>query len=561
MNPTGRLLHFRSAVDGREHPVALCATDDSPAPKPLIVELSPSAHRNLPRAVSQAESLARIAARHGRSCVVLRPTGRGGGSVYQNYGEVDVCEAIEFAASLYAIDRERILLTGASMGGAACWYLVSHYPDRFAAAAPFCGYCDYRLWRKPGGGLAVPMQEWEEPSLRSRSAVFLLENFAHTPVWIVHGEWDRAVGGGVPVEQSRQMARLLAERGFRPTYTEVPKTGHACRSRAGELPGNVPPRLKPPTAPEQERELAELLERVVLWLLDQRKPRDVDHVAFATFGLRHPRSYWVEVGGLARYGERGLVDARFAAPDRLEVRTEGVRAFALGPVRHRGRASVAVDGQELGAANFGGRVEFTAGPDGRWRRGGAAVPGTKRHACSGPIGDLCFDGLVLVPGTTGSDEETFHAATLAGFVPRFFRERNGGVNRGGKDGDNAVELPVIADRDLTAEARGANNLLLLGRPASNAVLARYADRLPLAFADGEIRLAGRTYAAPRVAVFAIFPHPENPARYVAVHGGVTPDAICWGSGLNLQLLPDFLVYAEDRVLEWGFWDHAWQRQS
>jgi len=68
---------------------------------------------------------------------VLRPTGRGDGSIYQNYGEVDVLEAIEHVASHHAIDRARITITRSSMDGAAGWYLISHYPDLVAGAAPF----------------------------------------------------------------------------------------------------------------------------------------------------------------------------------------------------------------------------------------------------------------------------------------------------------------------------------------------------------------------------------------------------------------------------------------
>ena len=64
-----------------------------------------------------------------------------------------------------------------------------------------------------------------------------------------------------------------------------------------------------------------------------------------------------------------------------------------------------------------------------------------------------------------------------------------------------------------------------------------------------------------MAVLAIFPHPDHPYRYVAVHGGVRPDATTWGSHLHLQLLPDYIVYCEDEVLDWGFWSNQWEIQS
>ncbi len=526
----GQLQYFRSPVDGRLHPCAVCATDTGLEPKPLLIEVSPGAMSDLPGAVALTEEMAAIAAEAGRSCVVLRPTGRGPGSVYQNYGEVDVLEAIEHVAAHHAIDRDRISITGASMGGAAVWYLVSHYPDLFAAAAPFCGYCDYRLWEKPGG-LSFHMHPWEEASWQSRSAAFLVDNLRHTPLWIVHGEWDRAVGGGVPVAHSRQMAELLAERGFPHIYTEVPGTGHDCRT-------------------------PEIWKQVIPWLLDQRRPSTPEHVSLVSRGLRHNRCYWVEIDQLARCDSPGEVDARRLG-DRLTVNTEGVRALSLGPLEAGAAPEVVLDGQDLGRLDLGRRQSFRRRADGAWERG-APLDDEKRHGCSGPMGDMFFDGLLLVPGTSGSEEEGFFNEWVAGHAAAYFRSRNGGVHRGGIMGQNTVDLPIVRDADLTAEDRDGHNLLLYGTPASNSVMAEFAEHLPLAFEDGTVRLAGHLYRDDGAAVFALFPHPRNPRRYVAVHGGAKPDAVCWGSHLDMQLLPDYLVYAGGEVLDWGFWDNDWR---
>ena len=332
MTPVGQLQYFRSAIDGKLHPYAVCATDARNEPKPLIVEVSPGALGNLPGAVELTEQIAGIAIKHNQSCIVLRPTGRGSGSVYQNYGEIDVLEAIEHVASNYAIDRDRITITGSSMGGAATWYLISHYPDLFAGGAPFCGYCDYRLWEKPGG-LTFHTHEWETPSWQSRSAAFLIENLAHTPVWIIHGEWDRGVGGGVPVAHSRQMAQLMEERDYTYKYTEVPKTGHGCR-------------------------LPDIWEKVILWLLKQRKQRSPNHVSLATYNLRHNRSYWVTVDQLAHYGERGAVNARFVKDNHLVVHTENIRTFSLGPIHQDEPVGVTIDDQEFESMNLTYQKQF-----------------------------------------------------------------------------------------------------------------------------------------------------------------------------------------------------------
>ena len=140
-------------------------------------------------------------------------------------------EAIAAAGARYAIDPRRISLYGTSMGGAGTWYLSSHLPDRFAAVAPFSGYNDYRLWRRPGG-MTFPLFPWEEPSWRARSAIFRLENLRHTGIWIVHGSWDRAVGGGVDVAHARNSAARLDALGIPYRYSELPETGHGAYGAA-----------------------------------------------------------------------------------------------------------------------------------------------------------------------------------------------------------------------------------------------------------------------------------------------------------------------------------------
>ena len=534
MTPVGQLQYFRSAIDGKLHPYAVCATDPRNEPKPLIVEVSPGALGNLPGAVELTEQIAGIAAKHNQSCIVLRPTGRGSGSVYQNYGELDVLEAIEHVASNYAIDRDRITISGSSMGGAATWYLISHYPDLFAGAAPFCGYCDYRLWEKPGG-LTFHMHEWEMPSWRSRSAAFLIENLAHTPVWIIHGEWDRGVGGGVPVEHSRQIAQLMEERDYTYKYTEVPKTGHGCR-------------------------LPDIWEEAILWLLKQRKQRSPNHVSLAIYNLRHNRSYWVTVDQLAHYGDRGAVNARFVKDNHLVVHTENIRTFSLGPIQQNEPVGVTIDDQEFESMNLTYQKQFQQNHEGVWVQDNFDLSAEKHHRASGPISNLFFDGLILVPGTVGTEEETFFNKWIAENAVGYYRSRNGGVHRGGIMGDNAVQLPVIPDVQLTEDLLQMNNLLLYGVYDSNAILAQFEGKLPLSFEGATIHLSDKSYTADRTTVFAVFPHPSNPERHVAVHAGVTPDAICWGSHLDMQLLPDYIVYSGGQLLDWGFWGNDWRSQ-
>jgi predicted peptidase len=92
------------------------------------------------------------------------------------------------------VDSSRIYVTGLSMGGYGTWYLLTRYPDFFAAAAPICG-----------GGDA------------SR-----VEAFKHIPVWVFHGAKDDVV----PVAQSRDMVKALRKAGAKPRYSEYRQVNH-----------------------------------------------------------------------------------------------------------------------------------------------------------------------------------------------------------------------------------------------------------------------------------------------------------------------------------------------
>ena len=94
----------------------------------------------------------------------------------------------------YNVDKERIYLTGLSMGGYGSWALASEYPKRFAAVAPICG-----------GG--------------NRIMAFRLKDM---PVWAFHGAKDSVV----PLKQSEEMVNAIKARGGDAKLTVYPDAGH-----------------------------------------------------------------------------------------------------------------------------------------------------------------------------------------------------------------------------------------------------------------------------------------------------------------------------------------------
>jgi predicted peptidase len=96
--------------------------------------------------------------------------------------------------SNYAIDPDRVYLTGLSMGGFGSWGLACGHPKRFAAVAPICG-----------GGM------W-----------FLGNRLKEVPVWAFHGARDNVV----PLRESQEMVDAVKRAGGDAKLTVYPDAGH-----------------------------------------------------------------------------------------------------------------------------------------------------------------------------------------------------------------------------------------------------------------------------------------------------------------------------------------------
>src|SRR5260221_243022 len=77
-------------------------------------------------------------------------------------GEVDLFEALGAVKRQYAIDENRIVIRGFSMGGAAAWHFAVHYAGDWAAAAPGAGFSETPRFLKVFQKEIVQPSWWEE---------------------------------------------------------------------------------------------------------------------------------------------------------------------------------------------------------------------------------------------------------------------------------------------------------------------------------------------------------------------------------------------------------------
>jgi poly(3-hydroxybutyrate) depolymerase len=234
---------------------------------------------------------ARLGDRYILACPTLRQ-----GAWWTREAEELVLTVIRVLQNQYRIDPDRIFLTGMSNGGIGAYLIGLHHATLFAGVAPMAAGIDDVL---------LP----------------LLENFRHTPLYIIHGARDRVM----PVRLSRAIARELDRLGVAYVYREHERE----HPQAG---GHFFPR--------------EELPDLVAWFNRTRRDPYPAHLV-AVRDASHLMPFgWTRIDAtdrIAAFSDQltdrrdedivnrryARIEARVAAENRIEVRTRHVRRYTL----------------------------------------------------------------------------------------------------------------------------------------------------------------------------------------------------------------------------------------
>jgi hypothetical protein len=455
-------------------------------------------------------------------------------------GEVDLFEALEHAKKFYTIDEDRLVVRGFSMGGAAAWQFGTHFAGLWCAVTPGAGFAETPEFLGSFQNEDVRNAPWWQQKLwKVYNATDYALNVSNCPTIAYSGEIDKQK------QAADVMERELKKEGLDMVHIIGPQTAH---------------KLHPDSLAEIERRLADITAKGRV-----RTPREIH---FTTWTLAYYQMKWVTVDGLDEHWKRARVDAVVQSDTVIEVKTQNVTGLTLdfeaghAPLSLFKPTTVIIDG----VAVVGGKAKT----DSSWRASfvkngttwglaGAAVSGlVKRHGLQGPIDDALMNSFVFVTPTGKAMNEAagkWVTSELQHATREWQKQFRG-------------DAPQKKDTEIKDEDIARSNLILWGDPESNAVLKKIADKLPVQWTAGGIKVGDRNFAAGEHIPLLIYPNPLNPNKYVVLNSSFTyreydylnnarqvPKLPDWAI-LNLSVAPD--AVNPGKVVDAGFFDEKWQ---
>jgi len=268
-------LTYLSTVDGTRQPYRIYLPDryDNGRRYPLVIALHGTTGDEGAFFDDQryrAGAIKAVADRY--QVIVVCPFGRGARE-FRGTAEHDVFAVIAEVARKYRIDRNRLYLTGHSMGGTGAAQIALHHPGVFAAVAPLS-----------------PAYGW--PSLA--------ENGRLTPFWWIAGEKDKEAF----VLGTRFCADRMGPLNPRMVFTLLPGGNHY--------------------SPVRE------FDRIFSWFKEQRLGAAPKAFSFVVDTPLHGQAYWARVDALEHPGRLGRVEAS-VEDTRVVINSRNLSRFSVLP--------------------------------------------------------------------------------------------------------------------------------------------------------------------------------------------------------------------------------------
>lgn len=456
---------------------------------------------------------------------IVAPTNRRPyGFDWQDWGRMDAIEVLEIALERFPIDRNRVILSGHSMGGHGTWHVGSTHPDKFAAMIPIAGWTSFQyyvpfLLRQSEIFSPPEVNRILDMCSATDRTELLLENLINTPVLAVHGTID----DNVPATHPRLLIGTLEKMGYSAKIIEQPEAGHWWDFNV-ERPGTD----------------AVDAEEIIAFAKDKVRVESPDEVSFVGYDLANEnRQYWVRVLSQEKLYGRTAVYGRIIGSD-ITLRTLNVGALRLDlPAAFwEETIKLIIDGVFLPVRVQKRGVELLKTEEG-WNVVDQMPAIQKKYAgVSGPIKRAYFSPFILVDASDGLEPAAMECITNE--AARWWYRGNGFCN-----------IKRLAD--LTDDEKRNFNLVFYG---TFGMLPReFTSALPVSFGTNGVTIGGRFVDGRDLFAKFVYASPYNSEKLVLVNTGLTENALKASEKLNAlysgSTLPDYVIASEGGIARYG----------
>lgn len=466
-------------------------------------------------------------------------------------GEVDLFEALDHCKKYYRIDEKRLVMRGFSMGGAACWQFAVHFPDKWCAAAPGAGFAETPEFLNNFQNEKVQPTWWEKKLWHLYNATDYAENLKYLPTVAYSGENDKQK------QAADVMAREMDKVGLKLRHIIGPKTGHSYH-------------------PDAKKELNRRIDKIAE---DGTKGYEL---SFTTYTLRYARNDWLRIDQLESHWKLASVSAAINEDDteKLDIKTRNIVAFTIDmdashpQMMDKVFKTIEVDNQEFETPHVysdGSITMHLRKEHGSWEVANKLDESKlrKKPGLQGPIDDAFMDSFLIVKPSEKSPHARVNEWVDA--------ELNHAIDQWRKQfrGNPRIKM----DKEVTEADIANHHLILWGVPASNSVLKKIVEKLPIQWADGKVvkrplpfgkgELEGaKGYDADTHVPILIYPNPLNQSKYVVLNSGFTfREYAQLNNARQVPMLPDWAIVDittkpnsqwPGKIADAGFFGEMWE---
>lgn len=420
---------------------------------------------------------------------LIAPGGRGLFPLdWEEWSRTDAAEALTDANKRLEIDPSKIYATGHGMGAHGALVLATTMPDTFAAVSTVAAWPS--LWTYGGG-----MPDYRDPSrvqsmlLRAAQpsdTLAQLVNLKQAGVYLLHGADDRQV----PVEQSRMIAQELALWHDDFAFRVKSNVGNWWDAATVDSP--------------------EAMRFLKARSLDKSPPQSIS-LATSDLGLLSNKAWATIAGQDKQFGESRIELQRKQRPLSIVGTTKNVKRLMIDKQAVPAKQSFIVRLDGAPAVRFAGmpasgRVWLEKVAD-TWVRRQSPDNSDKNPKRYGGIKAVFDHDVLLVYGTTGSEEENAWSLAKAQFDAQTFAYRAGGA------------VDILPDFLFKANQTRERNVVLYGNVDTNSAWAVLLSTSPVQVSEGKVRVGDRPEMGDDLGFVLVRPRLGSDERLVAAVGG------------------------------------------